>query len=139
MSFDISRLRRSDQIVGISAIALFVFLFFFKWYGGSAELVDRAASTFSSSVNGWDTFTQQPLDLAADDRRRARRRGHRRGRAEAREPRAAQRPRGGPRRALDASLILYRIVHHPSGGASGTIAGVHYSSSSASRSASGSA
>ena len=37
MSFDISRLRRADQIVGGSAIALFIFMFFFKWYGVSSE------------------------------------------------------------------------------------------------------
>jgi hypothetical protein len=31
--------------------------------------------------------------------------------------------------ALSTLLILYRVIHHPSGGTSGTIAGVHYSSS----------
>jgi hypothetical protein len=33
LDFDFGRLRRSDRIVGGGAIALFVFLFFFKWFG----------------------------------------------------------------------------------------------------------
>lgn len=59
MSFDISRLRRTDQIVGISAIALFVFLFFFKWYGVSSNAPSIGGVNLSSnhSINGWHTFT----------------------------------------------------------------------------------
>jgi hypothetical protein len=59
MSFDISRLRRSDRIIGIGAIALFIFLFFFKWYGysGNAPSVTGVNISSSYSINGWHTFT----------------------------------------------------------------------------------
>jgi hypothetical protein len=60
MSFDISRLRRSDQIVGGSAIAFFIFLFFFHWYGyssngASVDGVNVGGASFSA--NGWHSFT----------------------------------------------------------------------------------
>src|SRR6202035_173323 len=38
MSFDISRLRRADQIVGAGAVAFFIILFFLKWYGVSSNV-----------------------------------------------------------------------------------------------------
>jgi hypothetical protein len=59
MSFDISRLRRSDRIIGIGAIALFIFLFFFKWYGysGNAPSISGVNISSSYSINGWHTFT----------------------------------------------------------------------------------
>jgi hypothetical protein len=59
MSFDISRLRRSDRIIGIGAIALFIFLFFFKWYGysGNAPSVTGVNISSGYSINGWHTFT----------------------------------------------------------------------------------
>ncbi len=59
MGFDVSRLRRSDQIVGVSAIALFIFLFFFKWYGVSSNAPSIGGVNISSSysANGWHTFT----------------------------------------------------------------------------------
>jgi hypothetical protein len=127
MSFDISRLRRADQIIGAGAIALFIFMFFFKWYGGSSSASVGGVS-FSASSNGWHTFTnsrwiwlitiivalgmvvlevgQQKLELPV-------------------KPSVIVAGLG----ALSTLLILYRVIHHPSGGTSGTIAGVHYSSS----------
>jgi hypothetical protein len=55
LDFDFSRLRRSDRIVGGGGIALFVFLFFFKWFGLSVSPVKGAG--VDHSVNGWHMFT----------------------------------------------------------------------------------
>ncbi len=59
MSFDISRLRRADQIVGGGAIAFFIFLFFFKWYGFSTNAPSIGGVNVSGSISysGWHTFT----------------------------------------------------------------------------------
>ncbi len=58
MSFDISRLRRPDWIVGGGAVAFFIFLFFFKWFGGSVSgTLPVGGVGASSSSTGWDTFT----------------------------------------------------------------------------------
>ncbi len=127
MGFDLKRLRRSDRIVGVSAIAFFVFLFFFKWYGGSAT-TSIGSVNFSASTTGWHTFTNSRwiwlltiiVALVAVGLR------------------ASGRELEGPIHpglivaslgALSTLLILYRILHHPSGGTSGTVAGVHFSSS----------
>ncbi len=127
MSLDISRLSRADRVIGVSAIALFIFLFFFKWYGGSASSSIGGVS-FSSSLNGWHSFQNSRwvwlitiivalvyVAVAA-------------GAARLESPvrlSVVVAALGG----LSTILILYRIIHHPSGGVSGTIAGVHYSSS----------
>jgi hypothetical protein len=127
MEFDISRLRRADQIIAGGAIAFIIFLFLFKWYGGSASSSFGGVS-LSNSLNGWDTFTnsrwiwlltiivalgavvlvatQRKLELPI-------------------QPGVIVAGLG----ALSTALILYRIIHHPSGGVSGSIGGVHYSSS----------
>jgi hypothetical protein len=125
MNFD--KLRRSDRIIGGSAIAFLIFLFFFKWYGVSSSS-SIGGVNFSSSANGWNAFTnsrwiwlitiivalvavaisaglihfESPVHLGAVVAGLG---------------------------ALSAVLILYRIFDHPSAGASGTIAGVHYSAS----------
>jgi hypothetical protein len=59
MSFDISRLRRADRIIGIGGIALFIFLFFFKWYGYSSNAPSIGGVNVSSSysIDGWHAFT----------------------------------------------------------------------------------
>jgi hypothetical protein len=59
MSFDIRRLRRSDRIIGIGAVALFIFLFFFKWYGYSSNAPTIAGVNISSSfsIDGWHAFS----------------------------------------------------------------------------------
>jgi len=127
MSFDISRLRRADQITGAGAIAFFIFLFVFKWYGGSSSASVGGVS-FSSSANGWHTFTNSrwiwlitiiaALGMVALEA----------GQQKLELPVKPSVIVGGLG-ALSTVLILYRILHHPSGGASGTIAGVHYSAS----------
>ncbi len=43
MRFDLRRLRRGEQLAGLGALLLFVFLFFFKWYGVNGF----------GSVDGW--------------------------------------------------------------------------------------
>lgn len=59
MSLDISRLRRSDRVIGIGSIALFIFMFFFKWYGysGNAPSINGVNVSSSYAINGWHTFT----------------------------------------------------------------------------------
>jgi hypothetical protein len=59
MNLDISRLRRSDRVIGIGSIALFIFMFFFKWYGysGNAPSITGVNISSSYSINGWHTFT----------------------------------------------------------------------------------
>jgi hypothetical protein len=119
MSFDVNRLRRSDWITGGGAVAFFVFLFFFNWYGGSYKGTVPVGGSFGASLSstGWDTFTnsrwiwlltiivaigavvlvagQRKLELPV-------------------QPSALVAGLG----ALSTLLILYRIIHHPSGGAS---------------------
>jgi hypothetical protein len=115
MSFDVSRLRRSDWIAGGGAVALLVFMFLFSWYGGSYKGVVSLGGSVSST--GWETFTnsrwiwlitiivaigavvlvagQRKLDLPV-------------------QPSVVIAGLG----ALSTLLILYRIIHHPSGSAS---------------------
>jgi hypothetical protein len=127
MSFDISGLRRSDRVVGISAIAFFVFLFFFKWFGVSSS-ASVGGVGYSDSANGWHTFTNSRwiwiitiiVALAAV----AINAGVLNFKSSV-QPGVVVAALG----ALSAILIFYRILDHPAAGASGTIAGVHYSAS----------
>jgi hypothetical protein len=60
MNFDVSRLRKSDQIVGGSAVLFFIFLFFFKWYGESSSGASIGGVNVGGtdvSFSGWHTFT----------------------------------------------------------------------------------
>jgi hypothetical protein len=119
MSFDINRLRRSDWMIGGGGVALFIFLFFFDWYGASYKgpVAIGPGLGASQGFTGWHTFTnsrwiwlltiivaigavvlvagQRKLDLPA-------------------RPGTIVAALG----ALSTLLILYRIIHHPSGGAS---------------------
>ncbi len=59
MSFQISRLRSGDRIIAIGAIALFIFMFFFKWFGVDVPAIVSAfvaASHVSTSANAWHTL-----------------------------------------------------------------------------------
>jgi hypothetical protein len=117
MSFDISRLRRADQIVGAGAVAFFIILFLFKWYGVSSNVGAVSGLNLNVSRSGWDTFTnsrwiwiitiivglgsvvlvatQRKLELPL-------------------QPGVIVAGLG----ALSTVLILYRIVHHPTANAS---------------------
>jgi hypothetical protein len=125
MGLDVSRLRRSDRIIGGSAVAFLIFLFIFKWYGGSASSSVGGVS-FSSSANGWHTFTNSrwiwlitivvalaSVAISA-------------GMFELKSPIQPGVLVAGLG-ALSTILILYRIVHHPSGGASSSFGAVHVS------------
>jgi hypothetical protein len=127
MSFDIRRLGRAEQLIGGGAIALFILMFFFKWYGGSASSSVGGFSV-SNSLNGWHSFHNSrwiwlitiivALGAVAVTS----------GQLKLHSP-VQLSVVVAALGALSTILIVYRILHHPSGGVSGTIAGVHYSSS----------
>jgi Mn2+/Fe2+ NRAMP family transporter len=117
MSYDLSRLRRADQIVGGGAIALFIFMFFFKWYGISSNIGTISGVNLNASYSGWHTFTNSrwiwlltiivalvSLVMVAGSRKLD-------GPLQASLMVAAL-------GALSTLLILYRIVHHPTASAS---------------------
>jgi len=122
MNFDISRLRRSDQIIGGSAIAFFIFLFLFKWLGVSSS---TTLGGFNASSNGWNSFHNSrwiwlitiivALGYVAITA----------GMFKFESPVQLSVVVAGLG-ALSTALVLYRIFKHPSGGQSGTIGGVHY-------------
>jgi hypothetical protein len=123
--FDISRLRRADRIIGGGAIALFIFMFFFKWYGGSVSAAVGGVN-LSSSANGWHTFTNSRwiwlitiIVALAMVALRARRQHM----ELPLQPSVIVAGLG----ALSTLLILYRILHHPSGGSSSTVGLAHVS------------
>jgi hypothetical protein len=116
MSFEVNRLRRSDWIVGGGGVALFVFMFFFKWFGGSVKGVVPVGGSVSygSSSTGWDTFTNSrwiwlitiivalgAVVLVATARKLS----------SPIQPSVIVAGLG----ALSTLLILYRIIHHPHG------------------------
>ncbi|HEY4896696.1 MAG TPA: hypothetical protein VII01_11455 [Solirubrobacteraceae bacterium] len=121
MNFDMSRLRRSDQIIGGSAIALFIFMFFFKWLGFSSNLPVGGGSY---SSNGWNSFHNSrwiwiitiivALGTVAISA----------GLAKLESPVQPGVLVAGLG-ALSTALILYRILKHPS--ASGSIGSFHES------------
>jgi len=124
MNFDFSSLRRSDQIVGGSAIALFIFMFFFKWYGVSSNVSSFAGINVNVSRTGWQTFTNSrwiwlitiivALGAAAIAA----------GALKLESPIQPSVLVAGLG-ALSTLLILYRIIHHPTAHLS--IANVHTS------------
>jgi len=54
-----NRLRIARWVIALGALALFVFVFFFNWYGGSVEglLPGTHISGAAASTTGWQTFT----------------------------------------------------------------------------------
>jgi hypothetical protein len=115
MSFDVRRLRRADQIIGAGAIAFFVFLFFFNWYGISTNVSSFAGTTLAGGVSktGWETFTNLRwvwlitilVSLGAVALVVA-------GRKLETPVRPSMIVTGLG--ALSTALIVYRIIHHPS-------------------------
>ena len=118
---------RSDRIIGASAIAFLIFLFLFKWYGVSSS-ASIGGISYSYSANGWHTFTDSRwvwiLTIAVALAAVAASAGVFELKSQL-QPAAIVAGLG----ALSAVLILYRILHHPSAGVSGTIGGVHFSAS----------
>jgi hypothetical protein len=126
MSFDVSRLRRADQIAGIGAVALFIFMFFFKWYGASANSSTGGGVNISSSADAWTSFHNSRWiwiitvivalgSVAISAGVLALKSPVQRGVLVA------------GLGALSTIFILYRMIHHPSGGASSSFGAVHYS------------
>jgi hypothetical protein len=125
VNFDFGALRRHDRIIGGSAIAFFIFLFFFHWLGGSSSTPLGGAS---GGANGWHSFTVSRwvwlitiivalVAVAASS-----------GLLEFHSPVQLSVAVTGLG-ALSVLLILYRIIHHPHGGVSANLGGVHYSAS----------
>jgi hypothetical protein len=59
MNFEISRLRSGDRMIAVGAIALFIFMFFFKWFGIEVPAIVSAfvaTSHVSTSANAWHTL-----------------------------------------------------------------------------------
>jgi hypothetical protein len=114
MLVQLNRLSAGDRLVAGGAIALFVVIFFFAWFGESigGTLPASNFSAASSSTSGWDTFTDSrwvwlltivvALGFVVTSAR---------GRRvdTALQPGAIVMLLG----SLSALLILYRIVHHP--------------------------
>jgi hypothetical protein len=124
MDFDIGRLRRSDRIIGISAIALFIVLFFFKWYGVSTNVgLAGAGINLNVSKSGWDVFTNSRwiwlLTIIVALGAVAVASGALKLKSPV-QPGVLVAGLG----ALSTLLILYRIVHHPSGGGAGYSYGI---------------
>ncbi|HEY2141620.1 MAG TPA: hypothetical protein VGG98_06135 [Solirubrobacteraceae bacterium] len=125
MSFDFTRLRRADQIIAGGAIALFIFLFFFKWYGVSVSSPIGGVN-LGSSLTGWHSLTDSRwiwlltilLALGAVVLVASQRVVH-----SPVAPSVSVIVAGLG--ALSVLLILYRIIHHPS--ASANFRGVHAS------------
>ena len=117
MNFDISRLRRSYRIIGAGAIAFFIFLFFFKWYGVSSNVSSVAGVSVNDSRSGWSVFTNSRwiwlitiiVALAAVVIAS----GALKFQSPV-QPAVAVAALG----ALSSILILYRILHHPTASAS---------------------
>jgi hypothetical protein len=127
MGFDIGGLRRSDRIIGISAIAFFVFLFFFKWFGVSSSS-SLGGVSYSDSANGWHTFTNSRwiwiITIIVALGAVAISAGTLKLKSPV-QPGIVVALLG----AVSVILIVYRIIDHPSAGTSGTIEGIHYSAS----------
>src|SRR2546421_2905528 len=59
---DMSRLRQGEQIAGVSAILLFIFMFF-DWFGVKASGGEVSFSSGSAGGSAWDTLDVIPFFL----------------------------------------------------------------------------
>jgi hypothetical protein len=58
VNFDTAKLRKGEIVAAVGAILLFVFLFFFNWYGVGGEIGGLAESFgVDASVSGWDAHS----------------------------------------------------------------------------------
>lgn len=126
MNVQLSRLRSADRLVAGAAIALFVVMFFFAWFGEtvSGTLPGSNLSGAGSSSSGWETFTVSRwiwllTIVVAIASVVAIARGSRL--PTSLPPGAIVMLLGG----LSAVVILFRIVHHPA--ASASFGGFHAS------------
>jgi hypothetical protein len=115
MSFYVARLRGAASLILAGAVALFVFLFYFHWFGGGVSGLPPSSQISGANVSatGWEAFTSSrwiwlativlalgsALATAADYRFDGPLR-----------PAALVAGLG----ALSCGLIVYRIAHHPS-------------------------
>jgi hypothetical protein len=56
MSFEISRLRRGERVVGVGAVLLFIFMFFFKWFGFAVPGVGGAYLNIAGVSTSWNAW-----------------------------------------------------------------------------------
>ncbi|MFI5010104.1 MAG: hypothetical protein ACHQDY_07505 [Solirubrobacterales bacterium] len=60
MNFNVTRLGRGERILALAALALFVFLFFFKWFGVTVPRLFSAfvsGAGYNTTFTGWHTLT----------------------------------------------------------------------------------
>lgn len=127
MAASLARLSRAERIIGASAVVFFAALFFMHWYGGAASSSLGNVSVHAS-LNGWHSFENSRwIWLATIVVALGSVYASARGLAE-RAP-VYLSVLVSALGALSAAMILYRIVHHPSGSESGTVGGVRYASS----------
>jgi hypothetical protein len=58
LDFDFARLRRPEWLMGGGALALFIAMFFFQWFGTSLTTTARSGSSLnlSASANAWHSL-----------------------------------------------------------------------------------
>jgi hypothetical protein len=118
------RLRRCDRIVAAGAILLFVFLFFFDWYG-TTTTSSLAEIKVVEAHSGWETFTSSrwiwlvtiivallAVAVAAGAIK-----------SQGKMPLGTIVASLG---GLSTLLILYRILHHPSPSLNSTVFGASF-------------
>ncbi len=119
MSLRASRLRAADWTVAAGALALFVFVFFFDWFGGGVSGLPAGSRISGTRIEttGWQTFTSSrwiwlaTILVAAGSALAA-------AAAYRLEGAVQLGPLTGGLGAISSALIAYRIAHHPSASAS---------------------
>lgn len=114
MSIALARMRLADWLVAAGALALFVFMFFFDWFGGGVAGLPAGAHISGTTIatTGWQTFTSSRWIWLATILVAL---------VSALAAAAAYRLEGPVQLgaltagfgAVSCVLIVYRIVHHP--------------------------